>query len=844
MTSEPGAPRTAEARSAAGKRLAVPFVLSVVLTAALCAGSAAQSVFTNPVLSSPDGVADPFLLKWNGEYYLYTTGNPLRAYHSTDLVEWEEISPVLSGSDDPDAWNQTDVWAPEVVYRNGTFYLYYSATRASDDWRVSEEARRVGVATSDSPRGPFVDSGAPVTPGWGIDGHVFREPNTGQDYLFYSYLYEPALPGAGQVVDSLVTPFRTGGTPTHVTRGSEAWEDKDGNPGNGSLRYTNEAPAVVARNGLYYMFYSGGSWDLPTYALAYAVSDEVVPGGGLEGPGWTKITPPILRANDLVQGPGHNTVVPGPNNVDHITAYHGRAVPFRSPGDRQTFLDRLYWNGDRPYLDQPTLGARPAPDRPLFEDRFDGSSRGLEDRWDVASGTWSSARGEAEGTGLALARTEALRHYVFEANLRLPEAGAAGVAAWYRDDDNRLDVWLDASDRALTTTGVLDGRDVETVATRLGPDFRFDVFHQLLVTKNGGRVEVMLDGVRLQRRELALGDGRPGLAARGARARFDGVALTPHYHDDFASPDVDWERRGGAWLVDEGALHQVAGGTERATALKGDPAQEYEFVASLRWRDNVSVESRAGVAAAVDEQRSAVVAGFDRTIWPYARFHVHHLEDGVVRDSLSVGLPRGFLYNAYHTIRVVKQGHDFTFFLDGREIAAARFPLGAARPGLYTEGARAAFDDVAMTRLVLPRNLLLNGSFEAEGWQQGDGAPPTPWRLSGGAEIVECCAYEGTRRLLLTGEDGSARQTIDGLPPGGYTLWAWIVARGAEPVIRVEPSSGTARESAAVGGAWRRVEIDFEVSPGEEPVAVSINGRFTDGEDAYVAVDNLYLFRR
>ena len=50
--------------------------------------------------------------------------------------EWTEIGPVLHGSDDPDAWNQADVWAPEVVYRNGTFYLYYTASKASPHWRV------------------------------------------------------------------------------------------------------------------------------------------------------------------------------------------------------------------------------------------------------------------------------------------------------------------------------------------------------------------------------------------------------------------------------------------------------------------------------------------------------------------------------------------------------------------------------------------------------------------------------------------------------------------------------------------------------------------------------------
>ena len=37
-----------------------------------------------------------------------------------------------------------------------------------------------------------------------LDGHVFRDPDGGRDYLFYSYLYDPRLPGAGLVVDSSV----------------------------------------------------------------------------------------------------------------------------------------------------------------------------------------------------------------------------------------------------------------------------------------------------------------------------------------------------------------------------------------------------------------------------------------------------------------------------------------------------------------------------------------------------------------------------------------------------------------------------------------------------------------
>ena len=98
----------------------------------------AQTPYTNPVLGNPQQVeqelADLFVLKWNGEYYLYVSGSPILAYHSTDLVHWNALGPVLRAS------SQADVWAPEVVYRNGKFYLYYTASRKSDHWRVGEMA--------------------------------------------------------------------------------------------------------------------------------------------------------------------------------------------------------------------------------------------------------------------------------------------------------------------------------------------------------------------------------------------------------------------------------------------------------------------------------------------------------------------------------------------------------------------------------------------------------------------------------------------------------------------------------------------------------------------------------
>ncbi|HEX6927085.1 MAG TPA: glycoside hydrolase family 43 protein [Longimicrobiaceae bacterium] len=796
-------------------------------------------VYTNPVLPH----ADPSILKWNGEYYLYATGNPIRAYHSTDLVHWTEIGPVLWGSEEPYAWNQTDVWAPEVIYRNGTFYMYYTASKASPDWRVGEMARRIGVATSESPAGPFVDSGEPLTPGWGIDGHVFRDPDSGKDYLFYSYLYDPRLPGAGLVVDSMPDPMRVGGRPSHVTRGSEWWEDKDADPQNGSLRYTNEGPTVLKKDGTYYLIYSGGSWDLPTYALAYAVSDRVME-GGLDGPGWTKVMPPILRSTPLVEAPGHNSVVKAPNNVDDITAYHARVVPFTGPGDRQTFVDRLYWNHERLYMQPPSTGGLPTPDLPLFRDLFDREG-GLGSGWEVANGSWRIESAEASGSGTALIATEPLQHYLLEANVRLPaRGGEAGVVA-FRNGDDVVEVLLDAERRALRLAGRVGGEAVEGTSVPVEEGFRFDVYHQLLVTKNAHRLQVELDGVRVASLELEALDaaGRVGLLARGGRAYFDGIALTSWFRDAFDQPDDTWEISGGSWMVDEGALHQGAGGADRYVALKGEPAENYEFSASVRWRDEESSRSTAGIVAAATASGDLVLAGFDHEIWPFGRFHVRHVVNGQVVHSLSVETPRGFLFNVFHTISVTKQGEAFTFTLDGREIVAVRFPVGEARAGLYTEGVRAAFDDASLKRIVVPRNRVLNGSFEAERWPEEGNAAANPWRLTGGAMVNFCCAHSGLYRLLLRQPESVAEQTVRGLEPGSYTLWAWVTTRDAEGEVVVSPAGGAPVQQSVAGEGWHRVLVEFEVPPGSGEVTLRFSGRF-EGNAPLVAVDDVYLFER
>jgi GH43 family beta-xylosidase len=776
----------------------------------------ADAPYTNPVIGDPEHVdkeiADPFVLKWNGDYYLYCSGDPIRAFHSTDLVHWEPVGAVLAST--PEAWNSTDLWAPEVLYQNGKFYMYYTAARKSNDWKITENSRRVGVAVSDSPRGPFVDSGQPLTPYWAIDGDVFRDPSTGNLTMFSSHVNEQRLQGAAIVCDSMPTPTSIVGAPNLVIRGTEAWEDKDGNPHNGSLRYTNEGPTALRRYGHYYLMYSGGSWDRPSYSLAYASGSKLPVAGvpGLETKDgneagtdtWTKVVPPLLRSTRWVEGPGHNTMTVAPNNVDDICLYHARGAHSVQPSTRLPFADRLYWNHDRMRMDQPSLGDLPAPDHPMFEDRFEHDGA-LSSPWQT-TGDWAVKGGEARGessqgtSAIAKLGVQPSTNFVLEANVR-----TTGVAG-------------------LTVAGVEVMLDYPAHTLRVGPSHfplsGAGLYHQLLVTKNGNQLTASLDGVVAGQGTVYSGPAAVALSVQQGWANFDGVALTRAFEDSFETTSArGWQPMAGNWTVQGGAYQAVG---DHALTLKGDASTHMEATASLRWHG----AGKSAVGIALSDGKSQVSAAFDHDIWPFAKLQI-----ATPAGKFGVTLPRGFLYDSEHTLRVVRQDEAFTFYLDGRETAATYAHLGPTRVGLFADGApNARWSRCAMKQQEVATNLLLNGGFETE--QLGDDGSATvdnPWKLTGNATVAASWSHSGDRRLALNG--GSAQQTLH-LKPGSYCLHAWGSGHGSL-ILRV---GGQVLQANLSDDTYARQTVNFVVSSGG-PVELQLSG---DG----VAVDDCYLFQR
>ena len=93
------------------------------------------------------------------------------------MINWTDHGEIFHSSDVPWAWEKGGfLWAPGSARKNGKYYLYYPIKNKEGKWCI-------GVATGDSPAGPFKDTGAPVKGLGGIDPKVFIDDD-GEAYIY------------------------------------------------------------------------------------------------------------------------------------------------------------------------------------------------------------------------------------------------------------------------------------------------------------------------------------------------------------------------------------------------------------------------------------------------------------------------------------------------------------------------------------------------------------------------------------------------------------------------------------------------------------------------------------
>ncbi|MGH7811242.1 MAG: glycoside hydrolase family 43 protein, partial [Candidatus Binatia bacterium] len=263
-----------------------PFRAALILFAAAFmaqAAAGAEKTYRNPIIDRI-GPADPHVIRHEGKYYMYPTtdGKGYDVFVSDDLVHWEQKPKCFTDS-------RGGAWAPDVFHHkkgDGKFYLYHTLNKRGG-------GKQIGVAVADGPLGPFNDHGNLVDDA--IDAHLFQDDNDSRLYLYYANL----AGGFKIMVQPMSDPLKKRGEPNEVIRPTTDWERKKG--------AVTEGPWMLKHKGLYYLMYSGSGADGPDYAIGYATAKSPL------GPFTKHPGNPIAKRGNGVFGPGHHSVVTGPD---------------------------------------------------------------------------------------------------------------------------------------------------------------------------------------------------------------------------------------------------------------------------------------------------------------------------------------------------------------------------------------------------------------------------------------------------------------------------------------------------------------------------------------------------
>ncbi len=297
----------------------LPALLLIAVLCVLCAVSAAavtytyDTAFTNPVANG----ADPFVLYDEGTYYLYATNdgsNGYIAYTSTDLVNWHAAGYVLRDEDvnlvTPGSY--AGLWAPEVLRDGDTYYLVYTAQE------------HIGIATAESPLGPFRDKTGPLFEAKAIDGHFFRDDD-GRLYLYFvstgAWNYNGYTTTGGNNIwggeFDLATCTFVEAPKLLIRWGAGEWN-------------VNEGPEMLKHNGTYHLTYSKYGYGSPSYSVCDATSSS--PLGTFEKQGTVLITadPNRTDPDNNLYGTAHHCFVEGPDGRLMIV-YHAHRSGKKSP---------------------------------------------------------------------------------------------------------------------------------------------------------------------------------------------------------------------------------------------------------------------------------------------------------------------------------------------------------------------------------------------------------------------------------------------------------------------------------------------------------------------------------
>ena len=261
-------------------------------------------------------IADPTVIyveegEGAGYFYAYGTSDLIQCHgyqcwRSKDMTNWEYVG-VAFQPDFSETWAFNNYWAPEVLYDDGVYYMFYNAQNIHENSRLC-----ISVAVSQTPYGPFecidgaknldgklLTKGQPVydfntnLPGREgitnevIDIHAFIDPVSGDKYIYFSAWQRWHTRGYQEIygvkmkdwftpdystLTQITSIFNTevGDFSEEMSNGAIQFGDID--EGQNEYATVNEGPFVYYHEGTYYMTFSVYPYTSPNYQVRQAIA--------------------------------------------------------------------------------------------------------------------------------------------------------------------------------------------------------------------------------------------------------------------------------------------------------------------------------------------------------------------------------------------------------------------------------------------------------------------------------------------------------------------------------------------------------------------------------------------
>jgi arabinan endo-1,5-alpha-L-arabinosidase len=293
-------------------------------------------------------VHDPVMIRQGSTYYLFATGPGIAVWSSPDMNNWSRQKAVF---DSPPQWAvdaipgfKGHVWAPDISYHNGTYYLYYSVSA------FGKNTSAIGLATNPTldPKDPnykWTDHGKVVQSVPGRDMWNAIDPNLIKDEKGQPWLTFGSFWGGMKLVkmdNSLKKPAQPEEWYTLARRPRE-WSTHDTLAGSAAI----EAPFLFKKGDYYYLFVS---YDYccrgvnSTYKMVVGRSKDI------QGPYLNREGAQMLegKATLVLQGDkdwygvGHNSVYTF-DNTDYLV-FHAYAAA--EEGRPKLRIEKLGWDAD------------------------------------------------------------------------------------------------------------------------------------------------------------------------------------------------------------------------------------------------------------------------------------------------------------------------------------------------------------------------------------------------------------------------------------------------------------------------------------------------------------------